>query len=312
LLALGLAIGVGEPRLARAQDLPTTGDRANDEADLARPIALYDSGQFAECAKALSELLDPKSTRALQHADVVERARVYYAACLIGSGKADEADAPLRDAIRKNPQMSPPDSLIFPQPVIERFMRVRQTLVGEIDAAEQKRIEQAKAEARAKEDQAAKERARIGELERLATEQTVIVQNRRAIALIPFGVGQFQNGDAALGWVFLSSEVVLGGLVLTSWAVRSNLISETVQTKNADLAAVNGRLQDWQTVLVVSSYALLGVAVAGIAEAQISFVPEFRTTRRRALPKSEARPPTASLRVVPQPGGATLGIVGRF
>jgi hypothetical protein len=75
---------------------------------------------------------------------------------------------------------------------------------------------------------------------------------------------------------------------------------------------VNGRLQDWQTVLVVSSYALLGVAVAGIAEAQISFVPEFRTTRRRPLPKREARAPTASLRVVPQPGGATLGIVGRF
>jgi hypothetical protein len=290
------------------------GDRLSDEADLARPVGLYEAGQFEPCAKALAELLDPRSSRALEHPEVVERARVYFAACLIGSGRAEEADAPLRDAIRDNPQMQQPDSLVFPQPVIERFLRVRQGQMDEIRAAERARIEKAQEALRAKQRAQQAEQARLAELERLATEETVIVRNRRAVALLPFGVGQFQNDDTALGWLFLTSEVVLGGIALTSLVVRSHLVTEANRTGNTlDNDDVNQRLADWQTTLELSSWGFLAVAAAGIVEAQLSFEPEFRTTRRRPLPRNSSAPaPSAAFRLAPVAGGLSLGVVGSF
>jgi hypothetical protein len=257
-------------------------------------------------------LLSPENPRVLRDRDVVENARIYEAACLIGSGKPEAADEPLRAAIRAHPQMKPPDSLLFPPPVIDRFLRVRESLYEEIKKAERERVQRAQRLAEAEAARKREEDARQAELERLATREIIIVRNRRWIAGIPFGVGQFQNGDEGLGWVFLTSEAVLGATALTALGMQTYLGLQASERKNP---VDNGVTSTWNTLLHVSSYAFLSVAVVGVLDAELRFVPEFHEERYRPLPERLRRHTlnaslTPSLAVAP--GQFSFGVSGKF
>lgn len=286
-----------------------------DDAHLARVVGLYEAGKYADCAAQLAALLPPQAKRPLRDREVIENARIYHAACLIGSGKAEEADEPLRAAIRDNKQMRPPDSLLFPPPVIERFLRVRQSLYQEIRKAEQAKVDEARQKAAARAALQRAEAERVAQLEALASTETILIKNRRSLALVPFGVGQFQNRNDGLGWVFLTSETVLAATALTALGAQSyfTLQAEAPQNRNEENNAV---LRTWYTLLKVSSYSLLAVAALGVAEAQLSFVPEFRTERARPLPPSLKRPRASGVRVRPvavaTPAELSLGVRGEF
>jgi len=288
--------------------------RLNDRAELARVVSLYEAGKYGECADSLKHLLNGESASAFHEVDVVESARIYHATCLIGSGQNQAADEPLRAAIRQNPQMKPPDSLVFPPQVIDRFLRVRETMFDVIRKAEDERVRHAQELAAQQEARAKRERLRVAGLERLAQEVTVITPRTRWLALVPFGVGQFQNGNKPLGYVFLSSEVLLAASTLTTLGVETHLVLATSQVGKPDPSNTS-RINDWYTAFKYSSYAWLGVSLIGVLEAQLSFVPEQRRIRKRPLP-SELRPETSSLRLVPNaapvPGGAVLGVSGQF
>ncbi|MEI9940671.1 MAG: hypothetical protein WDO69_25945 [Pseudomonadota bacterium] len=286
----------------------------NDAAELARVVNLYEAGKYGECASALKPLLSGESAHPFHDLDVVESARIYHAACLIGSGQNQQADEPLRAAIRQNPQMKPPDSLVFPPQVIDRFLRVRETMFDVIRKAEDERVKRAQELAAQQELRTKRERARVAGLERLAQEETVITPRTRWLAIVPFGVGQFQNEDKPLGYVFLSSEILLAASTLTTLGVETHLVLATSQLQKSDPSNTS-RINDWKTAFDYSSYAWLGVSLIGIIEAQLSFVPEERHIRKRDLPP-ELRPQTSFLRVVPNaapvPGGAVIGVSGRF
>lgn len=308
---------VAAPLRAQTAQKPVTTTEPphlTDSAELARVVSFYEAGKYGECADALRRLLTTDSARPLHDADVIESARIYHAACLIGSGQNQAADEPLRAAIRQNPQMKAPDSLVFPAPVVERFLRVRETMFDVIRKAEDERVRRAQELAAEQEERARKERARVVGLEELAQQQSIVVPNSRWFALVPFGVGQFQNGDKPLGFVFLTSEVLLAAATLTSIGVQTHLVLEANRVNKVD-PSINGRLDDWHTAIEITSYAWLGVTVIGIVEAQLSFVPEQHKTRRRPLP-AELRPQSSAVRwvpsAVPVPGGALLGVSGRF
>ena len=299
--------------------------RMSDEAELAQVVSLYEAGKYQQCADALAKHLDKGAPERMRDPEVIANARIYAAACLIGSGRPEEADAPLRAAILADPQMKPPDSLVFPPPVVERFLRVRETLHDEIRRSELGRVEAARREA---DERALKEKAkdnRVRALEELATRELVTVKNRRWIAAIPFGVGQFQNGKQELGWAFLTTEVALGATALTALAMQTHFTLEAHRLKNPSNNAV---LETWNTLLDVSAWGFLGVAALGVLEAQLWFVPEVREIRRRPLPpelvrrESSAsvpavrRPRHASLRILPDvrasDKGVVLGLSGVF
>jgi hypothetical protein len=292
----------------------TDAPRLNDTAELARVVSLYEGGKYGECADSLHTLLAANSPRPFRDPEVVESARIYHAACLIGIGQNEQADEPLRAAIRQNPQMKPPDSLVFPPPVVDRFLRVRETMFDVIRKAEDERIKKAQELSMQREERARKERLRVAGLERLAQQETVIIPKTRWLALLPFGVGQFQNDEKALGYVFLTSELLLAASTLTTLGVETHLI---LARSRVDTAAQSNssRLQNWQTALEYSSYAWLGVSLIGIVEAQLMYVPEQRLVRKRALP-AELRPESSKLELYPSaapvPGGAVFGVIGRF
>jgi hypothetical protein len=296
--------------------------RLSDEAELARIAGLYEAGKYRECSDELERLLDPLGKAPLKQSAIVENARVYWSACLLGAGATDGADAPLRAAIHENPQMKPPDSLVFPQPVVQLFLRVRDSLVNEIRAAEQERLKQAQAEARRREEERTHERARMAALESLAQEESVVVQNRRVLSFIPFGVGQLQNREEALGYTFMVSEVLLGSLSLAAIAIQSRraAIADELR-RRGDPPIEEEHSQDqktWGVVKVVSGWAFVGAAVAGVVQAQLAYVPEFREKRRRPLPpalrRSSSLVAPSDVSAVPyaDPTGGGLNIVGRF
>jgi hypothetical protein len=292
----------------------------SDEAELSRVVGLYEAGKYPECSSEIERLLDPTGKDPLRQPAIIENARVYWAACLLGAGEADAADAPLRAAIHENPQMKPPDSLVFPQPVVEHFLKVRDSLVTEIRAAERARIQQAQAEAQQRQQTLARERSRMRALEMLAQKETLVVRNRRAFAFIPFGVGQFQNREIGLGYTLLVGEALLGSLSITSIVVQSRLATQADDLRRSGKAVdeLKNRqnIATWGTTKVLSFWAFAALAAGGIVQAQLEFVPEFRETRTRPLPPSLAptTPKPTDVSALPyidsQGGGIT--VVGRF
>ena len=296
-------------------------DQLSDEGELSRVVGLYEAGKYRECSNEIERLLDPTGRDPLRQSAIIENARVYWAACLLGAGEADAADAPLRAAIHENPQMKPPDNLVFPQPVVEHFLKVRDSLVTEIRAAEQTRIKQAQTEARLRQQSLAQDRARLRTLELLARQETLIFKNRRGFALVPFGVGQFQNREPGLGYTMLVSEVLAGGLCLTSIAWQSRMSAQAQEQRdkgnNVNETKLGNDLAIWGTLKRVSAWTFVGIALAGVAQAQYDFVPEFRETHVRARLPSVAPSP------VPKPSevsatpyfdakGGGITVLGRF
>ncbi|HEY4102785.1 MAG TPA: hypothetical protein VGM44_02805 [Polyangiaceae bacterium] len=286
-----------------------TAPQLNDSAELARVVGMYEAGKYVQCADSLRSLLSESSARPLRDPDVVESARIYHAACLIGSGQPELADEPLRAAIRQNPQMKPPDSLVFPPQVIDHFLRVRETMFDVIKKAEDERVRHAQELAKQQAERTRRERIRVAGLERLGEQDTVVRPHSRVVALVPFGVGQFQNGNESLGFFFLTSEILLAASTFTTLGVETHLVSDANNLKatgHEPAPSINGTLGDWYTALRVSSYAWIGVSVIGVLEAELSFVPEQRKIKKRPLPL-ELRPLAEA-----QPGGAVFGVSGKF
>jgi hypothetical protein len=269
-------------------------DRLSDEAELSRVVGFYEAGKYRECSSELERLLDPTGRLPLRQPAIVENARVYWAACLLGAGEGDAADAPLRAAIHENPQMKPPDSLVFPQPVVEHFLKVRDSLVTEIRAAEQTRIKQAQEEARARQQTAERERQRMRELELLARQESIVYKNSRVLAAVPFGVGQLQNRQETLGYTLMVGELVAGGLCLGAIAWQNHMATQADDQRRLGNKVDEQGLEDnqalWGTVKRVSFWTFAAAAAGGVLQAQLEFMPEFRETRlRRNLPDQAPR-----------------------
>lgn len=308
--------GSGAPAPGGAE-APAT--RLPSEAEFQRAVSFYDAGRYADCATTLLRLLDPvEGGPSLAEGPLGERARVYAAACLIAEGRLEEADDQFRLAIRANPQMGVPSAVDFPQPVVDRFILVRSQMLHEIRRAQEERARKARQEAEAARRAALREQQRVERLEELAQQETIVVQNRRWVASVPFGVGQFQNRKYGLGAFFLASEVLLAGTAITAVAVELRLTSQAsagpiVSAQQA--AEINSNIATARVVSLVSVGGLLATAIAGVTEAHLSFVPEFRdgVRKRRAPPEAKRRRGVeVDPAVLPASSGLGLGLRGTF
>jgi len=275
--------------------------RADDATELERAKISYDAGRYAEGAERFKEILTAGTPNALHAPSAIERARAYYAACLIVLGRIDEANAQIEKVFRNNPLYSP-DAATFPGTVIDRFLDVKSRLKGEIEEASR-----SIAEARSKSE--SEQRAYIANLQRLAGQETIVVRHSRWVAALPFGAGQFQNGQDGLGYAFLVSEALLAGTSITAGVIHMQLIADFSRSPtDVDYNDFVSRKDAMFNLSVYSSAALALVARGGIVQAQVAFVPETREVRSRPVP----RPP----RVLPTVGAVTSGVIfgleGRF
>jgi len=300
-----------------ADPKPGKNDRApvlTLEAALARATAYYESGEYKGCSESFAALLDDPSQASLMAPRSREQARVYRAACLIAKGDVTAADEQFRLAVRENPQMAVPNAIVFPPAVLERFIIVRTTLMEEIRKADEERVHREEAQAVEARRRAEAERQRVARLEALANQETVIVKNQRWIASVPFGVGQFQNRDATLGAIFLTTELVAAGTAITATSIELSLHSQADGGRGLTADAVdklNANLNAAHYTGLVASGVFLLTAIGGIVEANLSFVPEFRDGVRQRPEPLQAKPRVTPV-VGALPGAAHLGVVGTF
>jgi len=323
--------GVGWPAPAQAQTqtsdrLPAARARLSDTAELEQVVELYMAGQYERCVSELSVFLDAKGPSPFRDAGAIERGRLYFASCSLLVGNREQARTALHSALEANPLMSAPDSLTFPPPVVSLFLEVRDEVEALIAKREQEQLSELRRQAQ---EAAAAERKQAEQealLYRLAGEETIVVKQSRAIAMLPLGAGQFQNGDVNLGIFFAVSEVVLGATLITAAAVHAEAYTTAVFYVDSNQTVPNSVRQTYDamgTLAVASTFALLGVTALGIVEANLKFKPErLLGVRKRPLPdglqlpSSIQEPRSHAPRFLPiaalSDQGALFGLRGSF
>ena len=242
-------------------------------------VAAYDAADY-ERAVDLFEALVGSEPPALDNEFLIRESRKYLGAAYMFVDRREDAERQFALLLRDEPDYEMDQS--FPLEIKRVFSTVQDRMEAERarEEAERRRRE---AEVRAREIEALR-RAQERELRlrELARTETVEEQNSRLVAMVPFGIGQFQNGHETLGWIFALSEgaLVAANLVFTiAWA---SLVNEDPggELAEADLLEDNLRLG-----AQLSGIAFWVTAIAGIIDAQARFVPFTREERERPLPE---------------------------
>ncbi len=282
--------------LAFAFALASSAAYADDRAEVDKARSAFHRKQYDEVERRLGAFADPASAAARDPA-VLPDAYFLLAAAYFRLGRAEEAAALLEAMAAKRPDAEP-DPLLLPPEVVDGFAdakgRIRERVAEQQKERERLRLE-AEA-ARAREKRALDER--IAKLENLARVETVREPHSRWLAAVPFGVGQFQNGDKALGWVLLVSQSVALATCAATVFIYDVAIDDAYATRDSPGVSRQylARASNAKTANVVSAITGLALGAAGLVEAQVNFVPEVKITRERDA--SEL--------------GLTLGVSGRF
>lgn len=273
----------------------------------------YSAGRYEEAAQRFAVLLDPANGETVTDPVLLEQTRTYYAASLIALGRQQQADKEIEAILMANPAYSPDP--IFPTVVLDRFTEVRARMRAELERRALERAQEERREQERQEQARRREAERIARITQLAKQEYRVQENSRWIAAIPFGVGQFQNDQQALGWLFLTTEAALAATSIVTGAIVSSLQTQGIEAltpgptrRNIDVPELNSRIDTAQTINHISLAALVVVAVGGVAHAQLTFVPERVEVRERELPAGLR--PTAHVGVKEQ--GAFLGLTGHF
>ena len=176
--------------------------------DLQRGKNAYDRGEFARAVEIVRPLLYPE-IRLQTEGQIVQAHRILGVAYLF---EKDEAEA--THEFRKLLQLVPDyrfDPLLDPPEVVDFFNNVLKGYEAELGDLEARRKAVEQARMRDKEE-CDKVRAGPAFIERR------VGRNSFTINFIPFGAGQFQNGQRKKGWAFLISESVLGAVSIGAFA----------------------------------------------------------------------------------------------
>lgn len=280
--------------------LPSTRVAADDLSAFEAARARYERHEYARAVEAFRNLVGTDPPR-VSNALLVLESRKYYAASLLFVGAKKEARAQFRLLLQQEPDYTL-DPLAFPTEVVALFDEVKESVRSEL--AEQREAEK-KREREAQLDLLAAEQLRRSSLLRLRTlaeSRELLVQNSRWIASVPFGVGQFQNGDRGLGVAFAMAQ---GLAVVTS--VVSYIGHQRVADNNptsAELPETRRIAQLWQTTNLVSFTTFAALALVGIIDAHVRFVPSRVRATTRPLP--------TDLELWLKQQGQTVGPVWRF
>ncbi len=257
----------------------------------------YLRGEFEEVVRRLDPLVGGPMPM-IRDRVLIRESRKYLGAAYVLTGREALAEEQFRELLSAlgdglaTYELEPAAS--FPQVVQTVFRRVRAQLVREREDAETRRAREAA-------EREAQRREALLTLLALAQVHEVEVPHDPALAWIPFGVGQFQNGNEALGALFLISEAVTfaGAAVLTAWTIA---YEDSRPRAVIDAGILSGlQIANW-----VSLGAFGALALGGIVEAHVSFVPSHTVRREREVPADVLERLELTL------GPGTIGLRGTF
>jgi hypothetical protein len=158
----------------------------------------FERGEYSRAIEILRPLLYPE-IRLDTEGKVVEAHRMLGVAHLFEK-QNDLAAQEFRKLLQLRPDYRF-DALLDPPQVVDFFNGVLRDYEDELGRIEARRRQAAR-------DREAAERPHISP----DVVEKHVVHNSFSINFIPFGAGQFQNGERAKGWVFLVSEAALAAL----------------------------------------------------------------------------------------------------
>jgi hypothetical protein len=297
----------------------------SETADFEKARAAYISRNYTDSETRLRTLLDPTNPR-LKDAVLIAQARMYLGASEVQRGHSDEAQKTFEALLLGDPQFDP-DPLTFSGAVLEIFYDTRQRLRERLSVRAEEDARRASALRAQEEATKRRDTARTARLTELASEEYLIVRSSRLIATVPFGAGQFQNRAPGLGWFFLASEVVLLAGTLVMVPLRGEADTRAnAEYQSGNLRRANAFVSQAQG-FTYANWALAGTffltMTAGVLQAHVTYVPEFREKRPRALPalgalRQDSGVPSwlrnmhAAPAAVVLPGGGQLSVQGTF
>jgi tetratricopeptide (TPR) repeat protein len=255
---------------------------ATPEADVKRARDRYEFGAYADAAGAAREILS-RST-ALPEPIALEAWRILgLAEYLLGDQPA------ARDAFIHLLSIDPDQTLdpfLVPPPIVGFFDKVRADAEPELAPLRERKRQLEEQERLAEE---ARRRLLAEEAIRSGPPSKVILVEEHVYLLnfMPFGVGQFQNGDTTKGIVIAVSQVVLGainlGAILAHNAIaddssRRCLVSTPTNCSNPPIPdSDRALLQNIDIVKYVSAGLFWGVYAYGVVDSLVNYVPRIET-----------------------------------
>ena len=275
---------------------------APPSAEFNRGKAAYERAEYSRAIEVLRPLLYPE-LRLETEGQVAEAHRMLGVAHLF-----EKQNGLASQEFRKLLQMRPDyrmDALLDPPQVVDFFNGVLREYEGELNQIEQRR-KQAELE----------ERQRREAYERSKNGPTVVerhmIRNSFTVNFIPFGAGQFQNGQRKKGWGFLLSESALGAVSVGAFA--TNFALYGFRPRSPCIPQDNGpckidytnqhRSEALTRVQVVSGGLFFAVAAWGIADAILNYKPEVPDPTEYPI---AAPAPTTRVSLRPVLDGQTLG-----
>jgi tetratricopeptide (TPR) repeat protein len=238
-----------------------TPDPAEIEVQLRRAKNEYAYGIYEQAIEHLHELIYPM--RLTSDGQVVE-ARKYLALSYYLTGKINLANEEFGKLLYLSPDYQLDPYTIAP-PIIEFLELVRTHMKPELDAIRQRKT-----------DEKLRLPARQGFMR--TVEQTYFERSDFA-TLMPFGAGQFQNGEYGLATVFALTELGLVAVNVAAYLWASSL---------GDYRPADRRLAEGLTITQYAAAGLFGVIwTVGVIQARLSFqpmVPGERVVREEPLP----------------------------
>lgn len=274
--------------------------------ELQRGKNAYDRGEFSRAVEIVRPLLYPE-IRLESDNKMVQAHRILGVSYLF-ENKQDEAALEFRRLLQIAPDYHF-DPLLDPPEVVDFFNTVRKAYAGELAQLEAKRKEAEQARQRDLE-QCEKVRGGPSVIERRVGRNSFVVN------FVPFGAGQFQNGQRKKAWAFLFAESVLGSASVGAFATNLALYGFRPQRTcrvDSGAAACPSDLIDhtqenrsrWLYRVQLASGAMFFGAIAwGILDALYYYEPETQLSMVDAAKRAAS---SATLRLSPTVIQRTIG-----
>jgi hypothetical protein len=177
---------------------------ASPSSEYTRGRAAFEGGDYASAIEILRPLLYPEPR--LQSEGEIAAAHRMLGVAHLFERQRDQAAQEFRRLLQLRPDYRM-DSRLDPPLVVDFFNGILKEQEAELAELSRKRAE-------AEADEQRRLDARNGPI----TVERRFLRNSRTLAFLPFGAGQFQNGQRAKGWVFLGAQGFLGGVSLAAFA----------------------------------------------------------------------------------------------
>jgi hypothetical protein len=316
------------PTPAPASPVASTAVTVDEQSEFEKGRNAYRAQKYDEADARFLTMLAPQHGT-LHDKVLIKQARMYWAATLLALHHEEDASSQIEIILSEDRDYEP-DPLAFPTDVVNTFIDTRARLRAKLEEIEREQYRRA-AERRAHEEATRREAAaHLKLVERLAGEAEVTRKHSRWVALAPFGIGQFQNGQTDLGVFFLAADSLLLAGEIAAVPVYLVNLSDANATYSVYTQPIAQQYLDRANAARIANLALTGAFavayIAGAIQAEVAFVPEVVKIKPRVIPELAPAPaaPTAppiswSFTGGPLAGangqgirGGTVGIVGSF